>query len=142
MRASWAGAWRMALATGRKPERFQVESAAVSTKESHMTEVVKTIIAKPAFPVQKVNSDGSPAVLHAGINTVEYFAAKAMAALINAAWSNPEPAKRAYIEWSAEQPPDQPGSFGDWVADLSMSYAATLVEGLNVNKTKPPMTDA
>lgn len=103
---------------------------------------VKRAAIPPAFPVQEWNADGTPAHLSVGIDRLEYFTAKAMQGLIQAAWSNPEPAKRAYVEWSAEQPPDQSGSFGDWIASTSVSYAVDalrlLVRARNLTPTDQP----
>ena len=80
--------------------------------------------------------DGGPAFMVAelanirwdGMSLRDYFAAKAMGALIQAAWINPSTANTAYKEWKERQPPGSISSFDRWLACRAIDMADVMLE--------------
>lgn len=85
-----------------------------------------------AFPHQDAAYLGD---FYHGMTMRDYYAAKAMQALLTAAWTNPSVASTRYHEWVSDQAPDTPTAFCDWIAHVANEQATAM---LRVVKTPCP----
>lgn len=70
------------------------------------------------------------------------LAGMAMAAHVQAAWSNPGPSNKAFEDWKKDQPPGGHAGFQDWIAEVAAGQAGSLwirlvKDGLITDDTHP-----